>query len=844
MNLVIVESPAKAKLIQKFLGKDYMVTASMGHVRDLPDKKAELSPTQQKLKFATLAVDVEHDFEPLYVIKETKRKVIADLKDMMKNGPQLWIATDEDREGEAIGYHLMHILKVPKSKAKRIVFHEITKKAILQAMENPREIREDVFHAQQARRILDRLVGYKLSPLIWTKIRYGLSAGRVQSVAVRLVVEREREIEAFKPDEFWKLRSLYSGPEFDAELSAVHGKKIDHKTTKVGSGQEMSQVLKELEGQEHRITKIEQKDASSSPPAPYTTSTLQQDASTRLGFGVKQTMMIAQRLYEGNVKKKGFDGGFITYMRTDSVSISQEALHRAREVISHEYGAEYALESPRYFKNKSKGAQEAHEAIRPTDLSLRPKDAAPFLDEQQLKLYSLIWKRTIACQMAAAKLKKTNVTIGAGPHEFAAEGQTIVFPGYLRVAGEGSSRKSDQLENKEKILPPLEEGQILKLATTMLSLPPEPGEEGTEAQKKEFEQLLNAFKLEPKVPGLLPEQHFTKPPARYSEASLVKKLESLGIGRPSTYAPTISTIVERQYVEKREDKRLHPTDVGKVVNDFLVKHFSDILSYDFTARVEDKLDDIAEGKEKWVDMIREFYTPFAKLLEEKKEDIKRDEVISQKTDIKCLECGRPMEIKLGRYGKFLSCTGYPECKAARPLNPDGTPGEPVKLAPTGEKCPNCGADLVERQGRFGKFVGCSTYPKCKYIQKNEKKIGIHCVKCGKGEIVEKMTRRKKLFYGCNQYPDCDSAFWDKPIQKTCPVHGEKQLMVLKRLKGETEAKEVCPVCEAEKNPKKGRRWVKKEETKAEESAKTAKADKEKTVKKAKKAKKVKSERKK
>jgi DNA topoisomerase-1 len=797
-NLVIVESPAKAKLIQKFLGRDYVVRASMGHIRDLPDKKAELSPTQQKLAYASLAIDVKHDFKPIYVIKDGKKKVVQELKKLMETHPKVWIATDEDREGEAIGYHLMEILKVSKKDANRIVFHEITKKAILASIENPREISEDTFHAQQARRILDRLVGYKLSPLIWTKIRYGLSAGRVQSVAVRLIVEREREIEAFKADEYWKLMSYYEQPEFDAELSSIHGKKLDHKNSKVASGEEMSKVLKDLDGKEHTITHIEQKDASSSPPAPYTTSTLQQDASTKLGYGVKQTMMIAQRLYEGNVKKKGFDGGFITYMRTDSVYISQDALQKAKEVISREFGDEYSLDTPRFYKNKSKGAQEAHEAIRPTDLSLKPKDAAEYLDDSQLKLYTLIWKRTMACQMAAAKLKKTTVTISAGPHEFTAEGQIIAFPGYMRVYNDGATRKSDMLSNKEKILPDIKVGQVLRLSKVKPQMPEEPGEEATEPQKKQFELLMTAFKLEPQVSGLIPEQHFTKPPARYTEASLVKKMESLGIGRPSTYAPTINTIIVRKYVEKQEDKRLHPTDVGMVVNDFLVKHFADILSYDFTARVEEQLDEIAHGKIKWVDMIREFYDPFQDLLEKKKDDIKRDDVVSQKTDIACLECGKPMEIKLGRFGKFLSCTGYPECKAARPLNHDGTPGEPIKLEPTGEKCPDCGSDLVERQGRFGKFVGCSNYPKCKYIKKDEKKIGVNCVVCEKGEMVEKKTRRGKIFFGCNQYPNCKTAFWDMPIQKTCKIHGPKQLMVLKKIKGQEELQELCPACEEEK----------------------------------------------
>ncbi|MDP2690953.1 MAG: type I DNA topoisomerase [bacterium] len=801
-NLVIVESPAKAKLIQKFLGRDYTVKASMGHVRDLPDRKSELPPSKQDLPYASLAVDIEHDFAPLYVIKDGKQKVVKELKDAMKDKPQVWIATDEDREGEAIGYHLAEILKVKPKNAKRIVFHEITKNAILEAMEHPRQVNEDLFDAQQARRILDRLVGYKLSPLIWTKIRYGLSAGRVQSVAVRLIVEREREIQAFESDEFWKLRSFYDRPEFDAELSSVHDKKLDHKANKIGSGKEMEQILKELEGKEHTIIGIEQKDASSSPPPPFTTSTLQQSASSKLGFGVKQTMMVAQRLYEGNVKKKtGVEGGFITYMRTDSVSLSKESVLQVKKMITELYGSEFALEKPRFFKTNSKGAQEAHEAIRPTDLTMTPQKAAQYLDANQLRLYTLIWKRMMACQMAAAKLKKTTVTIQAGSHEFTAQGQIIVFPGHLKVSEEGSSRKSDQLDSKERYLPPLEVGQSLKLASIQPQMPGELDEEATDAQQRQFQELMAAFKLEPKVKGLIPVQNFTKPPARYTEAALVKKLESLGIGRPSTYAPTIGTIQTRQYVEKKEDKKLYPTDTGIVVNDFLVEHFEDILSYDFTARVEDKLDEIAEGKMNWVKMLREFYTPFAKGLEEKKEAIKRYEVITEQTDIKCLDCGKPMEIKLGRYGKFYSCTGYPECKAALPINPDGTPGEAFKPEPTGEKCPECGSDLIKRRGRFGEFVGCSNYPKCKYIKKEEVLIGVKCPKCGKGEIVEKKTRRGKLFFGCSEYPECENAFWDKPINKICPKCGPTQLMVKKIDKRKKEVREVCPVCDKRKKGK-------------------------------------------
>ncbi|MDF2378873.1 MAG: type I DNA topoisomerase [Candidatus Gracilibacteria bacterium] len=796
-NLVIVESPAKAKMIQKFLGNDYVVKASMGHIRDLPDRKADLPPSKQKLPYASLAINIEKNFEPIYVIKPTKKKVVKELKSYMKEGTTVWIATDEDREGEAIGYHLTQILKIDPKETKRIVFHEITKEAILEAIAKPRIIDANLFDAQQARRILDRLVGYKLSPLLWTKIRYGLSAGRVQSVAVRLIVEKEREIQAFDPKEFWKLKSYYSTPQFDAELSSINGTKLNHKDEekKIGSAEQMSQILKDLDGKDHTITNIEQKDAKSSPSAPYITSTLQQEASSKLGFGVKQTMMVAQRLYEGNVKKKsGVEGGFITYMRTDSTSLSDKALTQAKQVITKEFGAEYALSAPRRFKTKSKGAQEAHEAIRPTNLAMTPKDAAPFLDERQLKLYTLIWRRTLACQMAPARLKKTTAEISAGPHEFTAEGSIIEFPGYLKVY-QGSGRKADQLDSKQKFLPALEVGQTLTLAKVTPVMPDEvTPEESTEARERDYIYALNAFKIEPKVEGLIPVQNFTKPPARYTEASLVKKLESLGIGRPSTYAPTINTIQARKYVEKKEDKKLYPTDVGMVVCDFLVEHFSDILSYDFTARVENELDEVAEGKIEWHKMIGQFYAPFAKELEDKKEAIKRYDVITEETDVKCYECKENMEIKLGRYGKFLSCTGYPDCKGALPINPDGTPGEPFKPEPTGEKCPDCEADLITRRGRFGEFVGCGAYPKCKYIKKDEKKIGVNCAKCEKGELVEKKTRRGKIFFGCNKYPDCDSAFWDNPISKTCKKCGPKQLMVLKQGKGEKSPSEVCPVC--------------------------------------------------
>jgi len=779
-NLVIVESPAKAKLISKFLGKDYTVRASMGHVRDLPDKKSEMTPAQQK-KHKAIAIDVENDFKPVYVIKETKKKVVAELKEFMKDNPEVWIATDEDREGEAIGYHLLHILKVDPAKAKRIVFHEITKEAILASLEHPRTIDMNLFHAQQARRILDRLVGYTLSPLLWKKIRYGLSAGRVQSIAVRIIVEREREIEAFDPQEFWRLNAFYQKPDFDAELSSVAGKKLDHKKKPIASGEEMSKVLKDLEGQDHKVSEIDEKDAKSSPAPPFTTSTLQQEASRKLGFSVKQTMSVAQRLYEGNVKKSGFDGGFITYMRTDSVSLADSAVKAAKTVIEKEYGSEYALASPRHYKTKSKGAQEAHEAIRPTQLGAKPKEVEQYLDANQLKLYTLIWKRTLACQMAEAQLKKTTVTIEAGPHEFQAKGQVIVFPGFMKVYTEGTDNPEEALQSKDKILPPLKVGDVLTL-------------DGNESVSSHYSgDAMEPYKtVAPQIDGVVPSQNFTKPPARYTEASLVKKMESLGIGRPSTYAPTISTIIARKYVEPNEDKKLVPTDTGMVVNDFLVKHFEKVLDYQFTAKMEEDLDKVATGEKEWVPLLREFFTPFEKKVKEKDKSVDKDSIVTDETDEVCEQCKKPMEIKLGRFGKFLSCTGFPDCKFAKPILKEGEepPPAPIELK---RKCPDCKEPLIQRQGRYGEFIGCSAYPNCKFIEAKLKKIGVDCPHCKK-PLVEKMTRRKKVFFACSGYPKCKNAFWNMPVNEPCPKCGDgKQLMVLKTLR--TGDKIECPECQ-------------------------------------------------
>ena len=565
-NLVIVESPAKAKTISKFLGKNYKVRASMGHVRDLPKSK--------------IGIDTEHDFKPTYVVSPDKKKIVSQLKSYITKKTHLYIATDEDREGEAIGWHLLKALGVNEktSDVKRIAFHEITQEAILNAIKNPRKIDADLVDAQQARRVLDRLVGYELSPLLWKKVRYGLSAGRVQSTAVRLVVERERVIMDFDSIEYWSIiADLFKGKDgFAAALN-----KFESKDIKVSNKKEADKVLKDLHGADYSVAKVEEKEVARRPSPPFITSTLQQEASRKLGFSVKRTMMVAQQLYEGVRHGRGTTG-LITYMRTDSVNLADQALNQAYEVIKEEFGKEYALAKPRLFKGR-KGAQEAHEAIRPVDLSIKPQDVKNYLDKDQYRLYEMIWKRTLACQMADAKLKAVGVDIAAlvkgkdTGYIFRATGQTVLFPGFIRVYTEDFDDPDEAAVHAEKFLPVLAEGDSLKL------------------------DKLNS------------NQHFTKPPARYTEASLVKKLESEGIGRPSTYAPTIGTIVNRGYIENYA-KTLKPTDLAFLVTDMLVKHFPDIVDYKFTAEMEESLDDIAEGKKKWVPVIRDFYTPFHKVV--------------------------------------------------------------------------------------------------------------------------------------------------------------------------------------------------------------------------------------
>ncbi len=668
-NLVIVESPGKIKTISKYLGDDYKVMASMGHVRDLPKSK--------------MGIDIKHNFKPTYLISKDKSKILKDIKSTIGKNTTVWVATDEDREGEAIGWHLLEALELDEKeeRIKRIVFHEITKPAILEAIARPRRVNMKLVEAQQARRILDRLVGYELSPLLWKKVKYGLSAGRVQSVAVRLVVEREREITAFRPVEYWSLTANFlseKNDEFLAKLTKFRGENFVPKNQ-----EESDKVLKDLENAGYKVSAVDRKETRRNPAPPFTTSTLQQEAARKLGFSVKKTMMVAQKLYEG-VEIDGGHEGLITYMRTDSVNVSQQALAQAKAFISAEFGKEYALETPRYYKGR-KGAQDAHEAIHPTDLSRTPISIKKYLEKDAFRLYELIWKRMIACQMEAAILDKVGVDISANDYIFRATGQTVKFAGFMKVYMESYDSEEEGSEDKENILPELNEGEEVRLHE------------------------------------LLPEQHFTKPPARYTEASLVKKLEAEGIGRPSTYAPTISTIITRGYVVK-DAQALSPTEIGMIVNDLLVEHFPKIVDYQFTAKMEDMLDEIEDGNEKWQEEIREFYTPFHELVEAKMKDLTKEDVVNETTTEVCELCGKPMTVKFGRFGKFLSCSGFPECKNAKPLL---DPNAPAK--------------------------------------KEAVKIGVTCPECKTGELVERITRKRgKAFYGCNRFPKCRFAVWDKP----------------------------------------------------------------------------------
>ncbi|TAN33606.1 type I DNA topoisomerase [Patescibacteria group bacterium] len=736
-TLVIVESPTKAKTISKFLGKDYTVKSSFGHLRDLPKSK--------------LGVDTEHNFEPHYIVSRAKTKIAKELKSAAKKCDEVLFATDEDREGEAISWHLAFILDIDPEDAKRIVFHEITKTAITHALQNPRPLDMKMVHAQQARRVLDRLVGYELSPFLWRKVARGLSAGRVQSVAVRLICEREREIQAFKSEEYWTLEGTFIAPEkagepkeFSAKLFSMPGKKLEKLDLK--NKEQIDKILSDLKDARYAVAGVEEKKIKRVPPPPFTTSALQQEAHHRLGFSAKQTMMLAQQLYEGVELTGEGAAGLITYMRTDSVNLSEKFLDDAKNYVQKTFGSQYALTAPRVFRNKSKNAQEAHESIRPTEAGRAPDQLKDHLEKNQFRLYDLIWRRALATQMAAAELKATAIDIACDKnYDFKANGQQIIFDGFLQLYPDKS---------KENYLPRL---------------------------KKDDEVSCKELK---------PEQHFTEPPARYNDATLVKTLEDYGIGRPSTYAPTIATIEDRGYIERDDKKRLAPKEIAFLVNDLLVKHFPHVVDFKFTAEIEDSLDQIARGQKQWQPVVADFYGPFEKNLRQKDQELKKSDIAQEKTDEVCEKCGSPMLIKMGRFGKFMACSNFPECKNTKNLN-GGKSAEPE---PTDEICEKCGSPMLKRQGRYGPFLGCSKYPACKNIKNIDVKINLKCPKCGAGDVVAKRSKRGKTFYGCNRYPDCDFALWDKPTGELCPDCGKP--LVFGKEKTRCSNKE----CSYEKNP--------------------------------------------
>lgn len=710
MKLVIVESPTKAKTIQKYLGRKYSVVSSYGHIRDLPKSK--------------MGIDIEHDFAPQYIIPTRARKVVTALKKEAKKAEAVILATDEDREGEAIAWHLVQALDLGEKPTERIAFHEITKEAIESALEHPRTLDGKLVDAQQARRILDRLVGYELSPFLWRKFYRGLSAGRVQSVAVRLIVEREREIQAFTPEEYWTIDATFHTDKKESVIAKLHakdGKALDKFAIKAGD--EAKSLVKQLEGNQYQVDEVKQRRAKKNAPSPFTTSHLQQEASRRLNMSPSQTMVLAQQLYEGI--KIGDEGqiGLITYMRTDSMNLSDKFLTDAKSFLHENYGAEYAAAAPRTFKSKSKNAQEAHEAIRPTEVSRTPESVAPYLDPKQRKLYDLIWRRAVASQMPEAETETTSVDIttqkpvDGSVYSFRASGTVIVFDGWRKLYPD---------DGKEQLLPVLQSGDAMALEE------------------------------------LAPTQHFTEPPARYSEATLIKVLEEHGIGRPSTYAPTVSTVITRGYVE-RIQRQLKPTELAFLVNDLLVEHFPKVVDFEFTAKLEEQLDDIAEGKNEMVPVLKDFYKPFKQNLVEKDAVLSKEDISEEKTDEVCTLCGKPMIIKLGRYGKFMACSGFPECKNTKPM-----PGS-LEAEGTDEICEVCGKPMQVKRGRFGAFLGCTGYPECKNLKSIAKKTGVKCPKCGEGEIVEKKSKRGKTFYSCNRYPECEFSLWSKPTGEKCPT---------------------------------------------------------------------------
>lgn len=749
-NLVIVESPAKAKTIKKYLGKEFEVMACYGHVRDLVPKEG--------------AVDPEHQFAMKYAIIEKNSKHVDAIVKAFKNADALYLATDPDREGEAISWHVYEILKskraIQKKPIHRVAFYEITKKAVNDAVANPRQVSMDLVNAQQARRALDYLVGFNLSPLLWKKVRRGLSAGRVQSPALRLIVEREEEIEKFQAQEYWTILAQAAAKKqtFNARLVEYQGEKLTQFSITTGdqAADTKEVLLKEANGK-LLVTKVEKKQRKRNPAAPFTTSTLQQEAARKLGYTTQRTMRTAQQLYEGIDVGHGAVG-LITYMRTDSVSLAAEAQQAIRELIQKRYGKDQIPDEPRHFRTKTKNAQEAHEAIRPTNIELTPEDVKEYLTLEQARLYELIWKRTVASQMIHATLDTVSIDLNAGKtNRFRASGSTITDPGFIAVYQEDfDDKKKEHDEEGEEgmILPPLKEGDIVDL--------------------KE----------------IVTEQHFTEPPPRFSEASLVKALEEFGIGRPSTYSAIISTILHREYVIL-DQKRFKPTDVGRIVNRFLTQYFTQYVDYDFTAKLEDELDAIARGEKEWVPLMKDFWYPFKQLVTDTNENVQRKDVTQEALDEKCPKCGKELSIRLGKRGRFVGCSGYPDCDYTRNMEGETTTASEVEVI-SDRKCPDCGSDLHIKFGRYGKFIGCSSYPKCKHIEPLEKPFdtGVECPQCHEGHLLKRKSRFGKIFYSCGRYPDCNYAIWNEPLNEPCPKCAWPLLTVKVTKRRGTE--KVCP----------------------------------------------------
>ncbi len=793
--LVVVESPAKAKTINKYLGRKYLVKASLGHIKDLPKKK--------------LSVDIEGDFEPDYEIIPTKKKVVQELKQAAKSASAIYLAADPDREGEAICGHLAEEIGDNRP-VYRLLFNEITKNGVEQALKNPTVINRNLVAAQQARRVLDRLVGYQISPLLWDKVRRGLSAGRVQTVALRLIVEREREIRAFQKQEYWTIDAslkAHEPPTFDARLlkRVTDTRAADvaetQETTEAGESrpvrsgldipnEEQARAIEsELKHAQFVVSSVTRREKRRNPVAPFITSKLQQDSSRRLRFSVKRTMVLAQRLYEGMELGEEGSVGLITYMRTDSTRVSDDAISEVRDFLRTQFGNDYLPPEPNAYKTK-KGAQDAHEAIRPTSVLRTPESVKQYLGEDEFKLYELIWKRFVASQMTPAVFDQTTIDIRAGDYLFRATGSVPKFDGFLKLYVESKEGKDEEDEEQKHKLPPVSEGEVLK------------------------------------VMKISPEQHFTEPPPRYNEATLVKELEEKGIGRPSTYAAILTTIQDRSYVEKHSG-RFFPTELGQVVTDLLVDNFADIFDVLYTARMEEELDEIEEGKMAWQDAMREFYGKLEKDIEKAKREMTDIKRMEKPTDLICEKCGKPMVIRWGKHGSFIGCSGYPECTNTRELNVDLPEVDQTELPQTGaedhgycencgrpmalkrgrfgqfyactgypdckttrrldhqgekkpdvmleEKCPQCGSQMVIKHGRFGEFTACSNYPKCKYVK--QKTVGVACPKPGcEGELVERRSKRGKVFYGCSRWPDCDFVTWNRPLPEACPACGSPYLV--------------------------------------------------------------------